>query len=74
MLILQRRALAALRENPGEGLTIDELAAGLDAPAEADTLFHILEHAAANPDHRIARTPGKTAFDARYAWSPPSSS
>ena len=43
----------------------------LDAPAEAETLFHILEHAAANPDHRIARTPGGTAFDARYAWSPP---
>jgi hypothetical protein len=38
------------------------------------TLFNILEHAAANPDHRIARTPGETPFDARYAWSPPSSS
>lgn len=74
VLILQRRGLAALRERPGKGLTIDELAAALDAPAQAETLFHILEHAAANPDHRIARTPGKTGFDARYAWSPPSSS
>jgi glucose-6-phosphate isomerase len=31
-----------------------------------ETVWHILEHAAANPDHGVTRAPGKTPFDATY--------
>jgi hypothetical protein len=57
---------------PTIGVALDVSA--MTFPDDFYQLFHILEHAAANPDHRIARTPGETPFDARYAWSPPSSS
>ena len=30
------------------------------------SIFHILEHAAANPDRRITRQPGDDLFTARY--------
>jgi glucose-6-phosphate isomerase len=69
VLVLQRRALKALREQAG-GMTVDALAAALDAPGETETLWKILEHAAANPDHHLVRTAGATPFDATYAVTP----
>ncbi|HKA88921.1 MAG TPA: glucose-6-phosphate isomerase [Haliangiales bacterium] len=69
VLVLQRRALQALNER-GRAMTADEVAAALDARADTETLWKILEHAAANPDHRLVRTPGATPFDAAYAIAP----
>ena len=34
---------------------------------QAETVWKILEHAAANPDHGVVKTVGKTPFDATYA-------
>ena len=36
--------------------------------AAASGIAAILEHLAANPARGIARTPGKTPFDAVYKW------
>ncbi len=65
ILDLQRRVLAALRE--GEGGTCEELATAAGAPDEAETVFHLLERLAANPDRDVTKRPGATPFDAVYA-------
>jgi glucose-6-phosphate isomerase len=64
ILELQRRVLAYLRLHRGEAQTAEELALALHASPE--TIFHILEHAAANPDHGVTRQDGATATAARY--------
>ncbi len=66
VLVLQRRVLEALNGSR-RAMTVDELATALGAPAEAETLWKILEHAAVNPDHHVVRVPGATPFDATYA-------
>jgi hypothetical protein len=30
-------------------------------------VFKILDHAAANADHKVNKSPGKTLFEAKYA-------
>jgi glucose-6-phosphate isomerase len=68
VLELQARALAVLRGAGGEGLTAPELAERLNAPDDAETLFLVLEHAAANPDHGVraerGESPAATVFRA----------
>ena len=62
---LQRKVLAELRSHAGKAATAEELAAAIGAPDEAETVFKVLEHLAVNSPG-IARTPGKTFFDARF--------
>jgi glucose-6-phosphate isomerase len=66
VLDLQRRLLAWLRGRKGTTHTAEELAAALGAVDEVETVFKVLEHLAANPDHGVARTEGATPFDARF--------
>jgi glucose-6-phosphate isomerase len=65
VLDLQRRVVAALKDIGDAGATVKSLAAELD---DEETVFAILEHLAANPARGVARTPGKTPFDAVYRW------
>jgi glucose-6-phosphate isomerase len=69
VLHLQRRVVAALAaaERP---LTVEEAAHAAGAPTDAETVFHLLEHLAANPDRQVRRQPGDGPFTARYAWVP----
>ena len=62
---LQRSILAWLRGHPGTARTADELAIDIGAGDEAETVFKILEHLAAN-SAAVRRTPGAGVFDARY--------
>ncbi len=62
---LQRKLLASLRAAPGAERTADQLATEIGAADEAETVWKILEHLAANAAG-VARTPGSTPFDARY--------
>ncbi|SEU37623.1 glucose-6-phosphate isomerase [Stigmatella erecta] len=66
VLELQRKLLSHLRAKKGQAGTADELAGAIGAPDEAETVFHVLEHLAANPDHGVTRTEGTSPFDARY--------
>lgn len=66
-LDLKRRVLAALRAAPGTGRTANEIAAAIGASDEVETIFHLLEHLAANPYRQVSRAPGATPFEARYA-------
>jgi glucose-6-phosphate isomerase len=63
---MQRKILARLREDPGSARTAEELASAIGATDEVETVFKVLEHMAANPDHGIRRTAGKTIFETRY--------
>lgn len=67
VLALQGRLLAHLRAHAGQAFDAEALASALGVPDEVETVFKILEHAAANPDHRVRRTAGRTPFDATYS-------
>ncbi len=62
VLTLQSKVLAALKP----GGTAEEIAKAAGAEEEVETVFKLLEHLSANPDHGVKRTAGKTPFDARY--------
>jgi glucose-6-phosphate isomerase len=65
VLELQHRVVAALKAIGDAGTTVERLGAELN---DEETAFAILEHLAANPGRGVARTPGKTPFDAVYRW------
>jgi glucose-6-phosphate isomerase len=67
VLELQRRVVAALRERGAAGGTCEELAKAAGASDEAETVFHLLERLAANPDRGVARRPGAMPWDATYS-------
>lgn len=59
VLALHRAALKALRASPGKAFTADELAQTLSAPEQAEVVYHVLTHLAANPaDHGVERADG----------------
>ncbi len=66
VLTLQAKILAHLAEHRGKGCSLEEVSASIGAKDEIETVYKVLEHASANPDHAIKRTAGKTPFDATY--------
>jgi len=67
VLDVQLKIVEALQATGSAGVTVEQLAAVL-APGDDETVFTILEHLAANPGRGVAKTPGKTPFDAVYRW------
>ena len=66
VLALQAKVLAHFEAHHGESFTADSVAAAIGEADEVETLFKILEHLAANPDHGVRRRPGTTPFTATY--------
>jgi glucose-6-phosphate isomerase len=52
-----------------QGLTVGEIAKGIGADEEIESVFKICEHLSSNPDHKIQKTIGNTPFNSRYAFS-----
>ncbi|MBF0344476.1 MAG: glucose-6-phosphate isomerase [Nitrospirae bacterium] len=50
---LQRAVLSLLRNNPSNAYTADEAAGALGLANDVETIFKVLLHVAANPDHKI---------------------
>jgi glucose-6-phosphate isomerase len=69
VLALQGKILALFEKNAGKQMTLDAIAEQIGASDEIETVFKILEHAAANPDHGITRTEGDSPFSATYGRS-----
>jgi glucose-6-phosphate isomerase len=69
VLDLQQRILAHLRGTRGEAFTVEALAEQIDAKEDVETVFKILQHLAANPDHGVRRRLADSApiFDATYS-------
>ncbi|HZV35087.1 MAG TPA: glucose-6-phosphate isomerase [Verrucomicrobiae bacterium] len=63
---LQRKVLNYLDEKRGHSLTSSQIASGIGAHDDYETVFKLCEHLAANPDHGVNKTPGKTPFEASY--------
>ena len=63
---IQRRMLKYLTEKRGHALTSSQLASGIGAHDDFETVFKLCEHLAANPDHGVQKTAGKTPFEATY--------
>lgn len=52
---LQRKVLAYLRSKRKDAQTIEEIASAIGEPGAVESVYHILEHAAANEDHGVTR-------------------
>ena len=67
VLDLEARALRALRDAPGQALSVDEVAKRAKS-TDVETVFWILRHVAANPEKKIAAilAEGAGPFDVRY--------
>ena len=65
VLALQRSALETLRSDHEQSWTADALAAKLGSE-DAETLYHVLVHAAANPDHGVVREPSDAPAEVRF--------
>jgi glucose-6-phosphate isomerase len=62
---LQRRVLAYLREKRGHALTSSQIASGIGAHGEFETVFKICEHLAAN-ERGVRKTRSENPFTATY--------
>ncbi|MBI1733867.1 MAG: glucose-6-phosphate isomerase [Candidatus Rokubacteria bacterium] len=69
VLDVQKKALAFLRAHRGKRFGVEQIAAGAGLEADTETVFTVLQHLAANPDHRVRRSvpSGGGAFDAVYS-------
>jgi glucose-6-phosphate isomerase len=67
VLDLQKRVLAALAEKGVDGAVCEALAEAAGASDDVETVFHVLERLAANPERGVRGRPGKTPFDTVYS-------
>ena len=63
---LQRKVLSALARHPAEARSADDWAAAAGAPDEAETVWKVLEHLAANPGRGVRRADGPLGPGARF--------
>ncbi len=66
VIVLQGKILAYLAEKKGHALTSAQIASGLGAHDDFETVFKLCEHLAANPDHGVQKQSGSTPFEAAY--------
>ena len=66
VLKLQGEILDFLGKEAGKELTADEVAAAIGRQDEAETVFHILLHAAANPDHGVTMAKRDEVWESRF--------
>ena len=69
VLRLQQALLDVLHEKPEQRWSAEQLAEALEQPQSAETVFHLLEHLAAN--RRLVREAGQNPFDATFRVSGP---
>jgi glucose-6-phosphate isomerase len=68
VIALKLKMTAALQAANGREFTAETLAAQLNQPEKTELVFKVLEHLAANPGSRIAKTVRKPWSDSTYAW------
>ena len=66
VLKLQGEILEMLRRQPAREFTCEDLAMALARPEEVETVFMILRHLAANPDHGVSLTRGERVWENRF--------
>jgi glucose-6-phosphate isomerase len=66
VLKLQSEIIELLRAQRGREFSSEECAMALARPEEVETVFSILRHLAANPDHGVSRIMGERIFENRF--------
>ncbi len=66
VIALQLDILECLRSQNGVGLSVTEIAGKIGQTDEAETIFKICEHLAANHDHSVSKTDGAGPFEGKY--------
>ena len=66
VLKLQGEILGMLRKQPNREFTAEDLAMTLARPDEAETVFLVLRHLAANPDHGVGVAKGERLWENRF--------
>ena len=69
VLKLQSEILELLVSQKGRGFTCEECARALACPEEVETVFTILRHLAANPDHGVSAAQGDKIWENRFSFS-----
>jgi len=69
VLALQGEILELLRTQFDRGFTCEECARALARPDEVETVFNILRHLAANPDHGVSVTKAEGIWNSRFQWA-----
>jgi len=67
---LQTEALSFLRQEKGKSFTAEEIASAIGLKEEVETVFKILEHAAANVDHGIKKISATPLYHSKYRYAP----
>lgn len=67
VIALQGKILNYLTEKKGHALTSAQIASGLGAHDEFETVFKVCEHLAANPDHGVRKQTAPAPFESTYA-------
>jgi glucose-6-phosphate isomerase len=65
---LQAETLAFLYREKGKSFTVEEIASAIGSKEERETIFKILEHAAANVDHGIKKISAIPPFNSKYQF------
>lgn len=70
VLDMQGKILETLRTHPGRPMTAEEIAKVLGTPQAAETVFRVLLHASANPDHGVVMERKKAITSSRFSSAP----
>jgi glucose-6-phosphate isomerase len=66
VIALKLRLAEALRLAPGAAFTAETLVAQLGIPEQAELAFKILDHLAANPETKVAKSPKSPWWESTY--------
>jgi glucose-6-phosphate isomerase len=69
VIALKLRLAEALRLAPGAAFTAESLVAQLGIPEKAELAFKVLDHLAANPEAKVAKSPKSPWWESTYAYS-----
>ena len=67
VLQLQNSILELLGAHPDREFTCEQCARALNSPEEVETVFIVLRHLAANPDHGVKAIKGGKLWDTKYS-------
>jgi glucose-6-phosphate isomerase len=63
---IQQGLITYLITNYGKSYTAEEIARAILAENSTETVFKILEHVSANPDHGVKKIAGQRAYESKY--------
>lgn len=68
VLDIQKRVVQFLSANQAKPFSVAEIAQGIGSSDEAETVFKICQHLAANPDRNIGTQPALRSVETKYFW------